>query len=123
MIGKVNLSLNGVDLKNLNVQAFIVTGDGRTYTAITGVPPEIGYSMQLLVSIGSFVGFLFAKPIGDAPNGYQLTGHYYFCLMFIFINKTNSNALFFIRWCCQSYSRHIIWFQSPCQYTSKVMIK
>ncbi|CAH1396121.1 unnamed protein product [Nezara viridula] len=74
MIGKVNISLNGVESKNLNMQAFIVTGDGRTYTAITGVPHEIGYSMQLLVSLGSFVGFLFAKPIGDAPNGYQLTG-------------------------------------------------
>lgn len=76
MQGKVNVSINGIEEKDLNIQAFIVTSDGRTYTAISGVPRSLGYSMQILTNIGSFVGFLFAKPIGNAPNGYQLTGKF-----------------------------------------------
>lgn len=76
MLGKINISINGVQQRDLNMQAFIVTSDGRTYTAISGVSQNIGYEMMLLTNLGSFVGFLFAKPLGDAPNGYQLTGKF-----------------------------------------------
>lgn len=48
--------------------------DGRAYTAISRVPREIGWTFQMLQILGGLIGFLFAKPIGDAKNGYQLTG-------------------------------------------------
>lgn len=48
--------------------------DGRAYTAISKVPRQIGYSVQTLQILGGLMGFLFAKPIGEVKNGYQLTG-------------------------------------------------
>lgn len=48
--------------------------DGRAYTAISKVPREIGPSLQTLQILGGLLGYLFAKPIGDAKNLYQLTG-------------------------------------------------
>lgn len=72
--GKVNGVLNGVSLEQLDLQSYIVMTDGRAYTAISRVPREIGYSVQMLQVLGGLIGFLFAKPIGDVMNGYQLTG-------------------------------------------------
>lgn len=38
------------------------------------MPENIGQSFQLLSTLGGVIGWLFAKPIGDTKNGYQLTG-------------------------------------------------
>lgn len=72
--GKISGQVNGVRLDNLDLQAYIVMSDGRSYTAISKVPREIGYSIQTLQTLGGIMGFLFAKPIGDVKNGYHLTG-------------------------------------------------
>lgn len=50
------------------------TKDGRTYTALSRVPEEIGASFQLLSNLGGVIGWLFAKPVSETKNGYELTG-------------------------------------------------
>uniref|UniRef100_A0A1B0DDW6 Uncharacterized protein n=1 Tax=Phlebotomus papatasi TaxID=29031 RepID=A0A1B0DDW6_PHLPP len=59
---------------NSQLQSYVVTSDGRTYTAISPLEPEVGSRLQLLQVIGSSIAWLFAKPIGNVQNGYQLTG-------------------------------------------------
>lgn len=38
------------------------------------VPEEIGASFQLLSNLGGIIGWLFAKPVSETKNGYELTG-------------------------------------------------
>lgn len=72
--GKVSGELNGVVLESMDLQAYVVMSDGRSYTALSKVSDQLGYDMQTLNIIGGVIGWLFAKPLGDAKNGYQLTG-------------------------------------------------
>jgi nidogen (entactin) len=72
--GKVSGTLNGIRLEELDLQCYVVTNDGRTYTAISKVPMELGYDMQSLNVLGTTLGWLFAKPIKSSKNGYELTG-------------------------------------------------
>ncbi|XP_046664076.1 nidogen isoform X2 [Homalodisca vitripennis] len=72
--GKVSVSLNGVTEQEVDVQAYIVTADGRCYTALSRVPPAAGTDAQLISSTADIIGWLFAKSINNAPNGYMLTG-------------------------------------------------
>lgn len=74
MNGKVSGTLNGIRLEELDLQCYVVTNDGRTYTAISKVPVELGYDMQSLNVLGTTLGWLFAKPIKSSKNGYELTG-------------------------------------------------
>lgn len=41
---------------------------------MSNIPEEIGNDVQSLEILGSTIGWLFALPINDAQNGYQLTG-------------------------------------------------
>ncbi|XP_013179565.1 PREDICTED: nidogen-1 [Papilio xuthus] len=72
--GKVNGIINNVNLNDVDVQAYVVVADGRSYTALSQAPPTLGTSLLQLSVIGGVIGWLFAKPSGDAKNGYQLTG-------------------------------------------------
>nr|XP_018901687.1 PREDICTED: nidogen-2-like [Bemisia tabaci] len=72
--GKVDFDLNGVSAKQLDLQGYIVTVDGRSYTAISKVPSTIGYDSQFLNLFASPISWLFAKSVNNAHNGYQLTG-------------------------------------------------
>ncbi|XP_054262351.1 nidogen isoform X2 [Macrosteles quadrilineatus] len=72
--GKMTLSLNSAAGQEVDVQAYVVTADGRCYTALSRVPPAIGTDAQLVTSTADVIGWLFAKSINDAPNGYKLTG-------------------------------------------------
>lgn len=57
------------------MHTYVVTSDGRTYTAISRVSSSLGPSMQTLNTIGGSIGWLFAIPGSDqAVNGYSLTG-------------------------------------------------
>lgn len=76
MNGKVTLALDGAQSQEVDVQAYVVTADGRCYTALSRVPPSVGNSAQLITSISDLVGWLFAKSINNAPNGYMLTGEF-----------------------------------------------
>lgn len=48
--------------------------DGRAYTAISKIPESIGFDIQSLQILGGVIGYVFAKPIRNAQNGYQFTG-------------------------------------------------
>ena len=48
-VGQVSGELNGVRLAGENLHCYVEPGDGKTYTAISNVPPEIGWSMQVLI--------------------------------------------------------------------------
>ncbi|KAK7791449.1 hypothetical protein R5R35_010931 [Gryllus longicercus] len=72
--GKLSGRINDEELNDLDVQSYVITSDGRTYTAISRVPDSIGYDMQLLHVIGGVIGWLFSRPVNNAINGYQLTG-------------------------------------------------
>ncbi|XP_072765184.1 nidogen isoform X3 [Anoplolepis gracilipes] len=74
VIGRIAGTLNGVEFPSRDLQCYVQTKDGRTYTALSRVPQEIGASFQLLGNLGGVIGWLFAKPISDTENGYELTG-------------------------------------------------
>ncbi|KAG7213656.1 hypothetical protein KM043_002901 [Ampulex compressa] len=74
VIGRVSGVINGIDFPSRDLQCYVQTQDGRTYTALSRVPEEIGASFQLLTTLGSVNGWLFAKPVGETKNGYELTG-------------------------------------------------
>lgn len=72
--GKVNGRINSEKLENLDLQSYIVMADGRAYTAISKIPQSIGFDIQTLQILGGVIGYVFAKPVRNALNGYQLTG-------------------------------------------------
>ncbi|XP_012137362.2 nidogen isoform X2 [Megachile rotundata] len=72
--GRVSGIINGVEFPARDLQCYVQTKDGRTYTALSRVPDEIGASFQLLGNLGGVIGWLFAKPVSDTKNGYELTG-------------------------------------------------
>ncbi|XP_076239485.1 nidogen isoform X2 [Calliopsis andreniformis] len=74
VIGRVSGTINGVEFPSRDLQCYVQTRDGRTYTALSRVPDEIGASFQLLGNLGGVIGWLFAKPISETKNGYELTG-------------------------------------------------
>lgn len=74
VIGRMSGTINGESFEDKDLQCYVQTKDGRTYTAISRVPEAVGPSFQLLSNLGSVIGWLFAKPIGETKNGFQLTG-------------------------------------------------
>lgn len=66
----MNGKINGEKLENLNLQSYVVTSDGRAYTAISKVPESIGEDIQTLQILGSVIGYLFAQPVRKAVNGW-----------------------------------------------------
>ncbi|EZA61094.1 nidogen-2 isoform X1 [Ooceraea biroi] len=74
VIGRISGTLNGIEFPSRDLQCYVQTKDGRTYTALSRVPEEIGASFQLLGNLGGVIGWLFAKPVSDTENGYELTG-------------------------------------------------
>ncbi|KAJ8922644.1 hypothetical protein NQ315_007676 [Exocentrus adspersus] len=72
--GKVHGKINGERLEGLDLQSYISMADGRAYTAVSKIPSSIGFDMQVLQILGGVIGYLFAKPVKNAVNGYQLTG-------------------------------------------------
>lgn len=72
--GEITGELNGRLLDTINIQAYIVVGDGRSYTALSHVPDHFGFDMQTLSVFGGVIGWLFAKSKDGSKNGYQLTG-------------------------------------------------
>lgn len=74
VIGRVSGTINNIEFPSRDLQCYVQTQDGRTYTALSRVPEEIGASFQFLGNLGFVIGWLFAKPIRDTENGYELTG-------------------------------------------------
>ncbi|XP_074657319.1 uncharacterized protein LOC141910521 [Tubulanus polymorphus] len=73
--GKVEGQINGITLTNIDIHSYVVTADGRAYTAISRINPSIGYSLQTLGAIGGVIGWVFAANGGaETKNGFSLTG-------------------------------------------------
>lgn len=73
--GKVYGELNGYPIDNLDMHVYILTRDGRAYTAISRIPIQLEGNMRSLVTIGGIMGWMFAQPQHpDAKNGFMLTG-------------------------------------------------
>lgn len=72
VVGSVKGTLNhwAVDTQ---MQSYIVMADGRSYTALSPLEDDLGTTLQLTQAIGASIGWLFAKPIGNVLNGYQVS--------------------------------------------------
>uniref|UniRef100_A0A182JJM2 Nidogen n=1 Tax=Anopheles atroparvus TaxID=41427 RepID=A0A182JJM2_ANOAO len=71
--GKVLGTVNEETI-DTQLQSYIVMSDGRTYTAISPLEEQLGTDLQLAQILGGTIAWLFAKPLGETINGYQLTG-------------------------------------------------
>jgi nidogen (entactin) len=75
--GKVSGKINGLSFQDEDLHSYVVTSDGRAYTAVSKMNETIGFDLQPLSMLGGVVGWLFARSTSiNAPNGYQLTGMY-----------------------------------------------
>lgn len=75
--GKVSGKINGLSFQDEDLHSYVVTSDGRAYTAVSKMNESIGFDLQPLSMLGGVVGWLFARSTSiNAPNGYQLTGTY-----------------------------------------------
>ncbi|RWS16291.1 Nidogen-1-like protein [Dinothrombium tinctorium] len=74
MSGKIVGYLNKNQLENVDIHAYIDTKEGKTFTAISRIPPNIGPDAQGLFTIGTIIGWIFAKQNTGAKNGFSITG-------------------------------------------------
>nr|XP_040583540.1 nidogen-like [Lepeophtheirus salmonis] len=74
VIGTVSLNVNSVDLRDQDLHCYIVTEEGRSYTAFSRIDASIANELQSLSVIGTPAGWLFAQSINGAPNGFTFTG-------------------------------------------------
>ncbi|KAL7736227.1 hypothetical protein ACLKA6_002906 [Drosophila palustris] len=76
--GSLSGHINGqaVD-EEAKLQSYVVTSDARTYTTINPVRDEQASQLRLALPLLTSVGWLFAKSLNGAANGYQLTGGQY----------------------------------------------
>ena len=61
-------------INNVDYHSYVITSQGRAYTAISGVSPELVRALQPFSPIGEIIGWLFAIPQAPAVNGFQQTG-------------------------------------------------
>ena len=57
-----------------DLHCYVVTEDGRTYTAISRLPEHLGWQMQAIVPLGTVISWLFSKPVEGGLNGFSMTG-------------------------------------------------
>lgn len=66
------------------MHSYVVTSDGRAYTAISRIPTEIGSRMLTLNTVGGIIGWMFAEMKGPlAHNGYVYTGRLFIDICFL----------------------------------------
>ena len=74
IMGEVFGTLNGFTIDGQQLQAYAVVSDGRSYTSVAKVVPELGYDFQSLMPVSDIVGWMFAKPSVGVRNGFQMAG-------------------------------------------------
>ncbi|XP_050738868.1 nidogen-like isoform X2 [Eriocheir sinensis] len=72
--GKVIGDINGVTLTDADLHSYVLTSEGRSYTALSRIPSQIGYDLQSITAIGTGIAWLFASPVNNVKNGFSLTG-------------------------------------------------
>ncbi|XP_047349033.1 nidogen-like isoform X1 [Vespa velutina] len=92
VIGRISGTINEIEFPSRDLQCYVQTKDGRTYTALSRVPEEIGASFQLLSNLGGVIGWLFAKPVSETKNGYELTGGLFNHTSEILFTSTNDRV-------------------------------
>ncbi|KAH8299746.1 hypothetical protein KR044_005465 [Drosophila immigrans] len=76
--GSLSGQVNGQQVdEEAKLQSYVATADARTYTTINPVSDELASQLRLALPLLTTVGWLFAKSINGAVNGYQLTGGQY----------------------------------------------
>ncbi|XP_036893244.1 nidogen-1 [Sturnira hondurensis] len=63
-----------VVFENTDLHSYVVTNDGRSYTAISTTPEAVGYSLLPLAPIGGIIGWMFAVEQDGFRNGFSITG-------------------------------------------------
>ena len=75
MNGKVSGTVNNQQIVDQDLHAYVLTKDGRSYTAISRLPEALGVAMQAAYPVGGPIGWLFAAPTSpQAKNGAMMTG-------------------------------------------------
>ncbi|XP_071833113.1 uncharacterized protein [Apostichopus japonicus] len=72
--GVISGTVNGDALPRMNVHAFIIASEGRTYTAVSPTPEGLNYTLQLILPIAETIAWLFAVPKNKGINGMTATG-------------------------------------------------
>lgn len=72
--GTITGTVGGIDINAVALQSYVVMAEGRTYTALTPLEENVGLKLQLAQTIGTTIGWLFAKPVKPSKNGFQITG-------------------------------------------------
>ncbi|ALC40596.1 Ndg [Drosophila busckii] len=76
--GTLQGQLNNLPVdERAKLQSYVVTTDTRSYTTINPVQEEQAGLLRVVLPLLTTVGWLFAKPVKGAANGYQLTGGRY----------------------------------------------
>ena len=61
----------------MDLHVYVVTKEGRVYTAMSAIPVSVGYALQALYPLGGAMAWLFAKPANDRiRNGFSITGRW-----------------------------------------------
>lgn len=63
-----------VHFTDVDLHAYIVSNDGRAYTAISQIPQPAAQALLPVLPIGGLFGWLFALEKPGSENGFSLTG-------------------------------------------------
>ncbi|XP_013010112.1 nidogen-2 [Cavia porcellus] len=72
--GHLHVGHTPVHFSDVDLHAYIVSNDGRAYTAISHIPPPAAQALLPLTPIGGLFGWLFALEKPGFKNGFSLTG-------------------------------------------------
>ncbi|KAI6222354.1 hypothetical protein M3Y99_01507200 [Aphelenchoides fujianensis] len=93
-VGSFEAVINGKEVEKTELYAYIDPAAGSQHTAISGLSEELGWSLQLLDSIGNVMAWLFAKvESADVQNGFQYTGGVFNRTLNIHLGEQNVIAI------------------------------
>ncbi|RXG73008.1 Nidogen-1 [Armadillidium vulgare] len=72
--GKLTGAINGIEIEEADLHSYVLSSEGRTYTAVSRIPKDVGYDLQSLTGIGEGIAWLFAIPKEGVSNGFIITG-------------------------------------------------
>ncbi|XP_036309397.1 nidogen-1 isoform X1 [Pipistrellus kuhlii] len=63
-----------VVFEHTDLHSYVVTNQGRSYTAISTIPEAVGYALLPLAPVGGIIGWMFAVEQDGFRNGFSMTG-------------------------------------------------
>lgn len=67
-------SASPVEFSGNDLHSYVVVNEGRSYVAISEIPPSLGPSLQPLAAVGSVIGWAFALQQPGFKNGFSIIG-------------------------------------------------